>query len=790
MPQSEPIAFRAAELTALGAIVLGDTSRVAIVGAPGVGKSALARAYAQTTLDASCIVDLSDARHAADVHDALAEALGSRSGGVLALVERGAIVGVMDDVRTAEVAAAVVGLSEAAPEATLVVTTRDRALVRGLPRIELAPLSTADASALLLQFTQKEAPTFTVSANDRVHLEAIATHLGGVPLALQLAAARLPILGARALRFRLEKSFDVLARTTPDGQVESLRLAVSSSFETLTTEEHDALGQLSLFGHEFSAESAEAVVLVAAGAPGVLDVLQTLRDRSLLWGTQRDGELRLRVPPTVASFAVEAQGAEARAAFDTRHADHFAALAERADRATLVRERHHLLDVARRILEVRPLTARRAEPALRALLALGPVLFDESPHEVLEALATPTLLATRGSGARPALVAGLQWLRGALARRRGRDAEASSDLVAALSLARTVGDRALEGRALHELGYLLLAKGEVGDAEAHFVAAAEALTDEERARALAAASSAARERGDALQAKVHLLRGRRGHEGDGHAELDAAEAALALDEGRGEDARRLAKGAWLGLCLQDARDYDGARAAFRAEGATGLEGILAMEEGHAAEALVLLEDALGKERDPARVALFAAHLGELSRTLGRAADAARHDGRARDAAKTARRPFVDAVIAIFARRRGPSVASVHVRVAERCVASATPAAGPADDALLVATGGAWFRPPRGARVSLATRKNLARLVEAFAARGDETFTSADLVAVGWPGERILGPAGTHRVRVAIATLRKMGLESVIVRRGDGYGLAEGLPVERVHRAGGSLDPAI
>ena len=264
-----------------------------------------------------------------------------------------------------------------------------------------------------------------------------------------------------------------------------------------------------------------------------------------------------------------------------------------------------------------------------------------------------------------------------------------------------------------------------------------------------------------------------------HAGLDAADAALALDEGRGEDARRLARGALLGLCLQDARDYDGARAAFREAGATGFEGILALEEGKAAEALVLLEDALGKERDPARVALFAAHLGELSRRLGRAADAGKHDGEARGAAKAARRPFVDAVLAVFARKAAASVQSVHVRIAERCVAGAAPATGPSDDALLVATGGAWFRPPRGARVSLVTRKNLARLLEAFAAHGDKTFTSTDLVAVGWPGERIIGPAGAHRVRVAIATLRKMGLESAIVRRGDGYGLVEGLAVERV-----------
>lgn len=779
MPAFLPLAFRAAELTALDALAVGDASCVAIVGGPGVGKSALARTYAHSVGRDSHVVDLSAARDTADVRDALAEALGTSGGGAGALGDRGSILVVMDDVRTPAVAQAVITLSEDAPEATLLITTRDRALAPGLPQLELGPLSLTDASVLLLQFTTSADPKFTVTPADRAHLDAIAGYLGGVPLALELAAVRLRILGARALRFRLEKSLDVLARTTPDGKVESLRLAVQSSLETLTPREREALAQLSCFEHDFAAESAEAVVLLSAGSPSLLDILQTLRDRSLLTTTQRDGEVRLRVPPTVATFAAEALQIEARAAFDARHADHFGGLAEHADRATLVRERHHLLGVARRILEVRPLTARRAEPALRALLALGPVLFDDSPHEVLEALTTPTLLATSGSGARPALVAGVQWLRGALARRRGRDADASRDLVAALSVARNVGDRTVEGRALHELGHLLWTKGELAEAEAHFLAAADALGGQERALALAWASHAARERGDTLQARVHLLRGRQTEAGGGHAALDDADAALALDEGRTDDARRSARGTLLGFCLQDAHDFEGARAAFRAAGATGFEGMLALHEGRAAEALVLLEDALGTERDPAHVALFAAHLAELSRRLGRTHDAEAHDATAREAARIARRPFVDAVLALFARQRPPAVASVHVRLAERCVAGATPAVGPPDEALLVAHGGAWFRPAGGARVSLATRKNLARLLDAFVTHRDRTFTSKDLVAVGWPGERILGPAGGHRVRVAIATLRKMGLERAIVRRGDGYGLAEALSVERV-----------
>src|ERR1019366_7354855 len=74
-------------------------------------------------------------------------------------------------------------------------------------------------------------------------------------------------------------------------------------------------------------------------------------------------------------------------------------------RAMLVAERGNILAVAQRLLAKRPVTAASAEPALQAMAALGQALLDAGPLESFEAALEPTLVATQGSGARPALEA-------------------------------------------------------------------------------------------------------------------------------------------------------------------------------------------------------------------------------------------------------------------------------------------------------------------------------------------------------------------------------------------------
>src|SRR5690606_1742568 len=94
--------------------------------------------------------------------------------------------------------------------------------------------------------------------------------------------------------------------------------------------------------------------------------------------------------------------------------------------------------------------------------------------------------------------------------------------------------------------------------------------------------------------------------------------------------------------------------------------------------------------------------------------------------------------------------------------------------------GRWFRPPRGQRVELGRRhvlqKLLMRLVEMRRDAPGTLLTVEDALAAGWPGEVLARKAAANRVRVAVSTLRKLGLKRVLLTRGDGYLLDPEVPV--------------
>jgi hypothetical protein len=87
----------------------------------------------------------------------------------------------------------------------------------------------------------------------------------------------------------------------------------------------------------------------------------------------------------------------------------------------------------------------------------------------------------------------------------------------------------------------------------------------------------------------------------------------------------------------------------------------------------------------------------------------------------------------------------------------------------------------GERVSLARKRSLRLLLAALTSARlrspSRALDSAALLALGWPGDRVLPAAGAHRVRVAIATLRRLGLREHLVSRDDGYLLDPAAAVE-------------
>jgi hypothetical protein len=128
--------------------------------------------------------------------------------------------------------------------------------------------------------------------------------------------------------------------------------------------------------------------------------------------------------------------------------------------------------------------------------------------------------------------------------------------------------------------------------------------------------------------------------------------------------------------------------------------------------------------------------------------------------------------------RGTTSETLHARLLVR-VRRSDVAPPPPDDALLVGAGGEWFRAPRGSRVGLERRKSLALLLDRLAGAAGISIDTPALFAAGWPGERARPSAAAHRVRVGIATLRKMGLRELLVTTPTGYALAADAPVLRV-----------
>jgi predicted ATPase/class 3 adenylate cyclase len=217
----------------------------------------------------------------------------------------------------------------------IVATSRESLHVRGEQIFRLGPVSDEAAARLFVERAQSAVHDF--DPGDSEDLGAIAKAVQGIPLAIELSAARLSTLSLRDIRARLGSQLAFLRSSNVDDvRHNTLRETIAWSYELLSARERALLGGLSIFVGGFTLPSCEAIA-AAAGEPHALDVLEMLIDKSFLAIAFGSVESRYRILDVIREYASERTDAELLKRSRIAHFEIFRALAERGT-ATLAHE--------------------------------------------------------------------------------------------------------------------------------------------------------------------------------------------------------------------------------------------------------------------------------------------------------------------------------------------------------------------------------------------------------------------------------------------------------------------
>jgi predicted ATPase len=225
---------------------------------------------------------------------------------------------------------------------SLVATSRERLAIGGEQVLDVPPLDVpapgtpeaGPAVRLFLERAQAADPTVAASPPPLRRVADICRALDGLPLAIELAAARIGALTVDDLADRLDTRFELLrtTRRTGDSRHQTLRAVVDWSFELLTGDEQRLFLRLSVFAAAFDIGAAEAVVAdddLAAGR--VADLVARLAEQSMLTRPGSSGIGRYRMLETLRAYAAARLPAAEAERLHRRHARFMVDLAERAE---------------------------------------------------------------------------------------------------------------------------------------------------------------------------------------------------------------------------------------------------------------------------------------------------------------------------------------------------------------------------------------------------------------------------------------------------------------------------
>ena len=313
--------------------LLTEGRMVTIVGPGGVGKTRLgveiARRRRLQHLDGVWLAELAPVRDGALVAQAVASALDVREEPgqpirdtlVRAIGDRHVLVVLDNCEHVVDAAAALVdALLNSSPTITVLATSREPLRIEG-ETIWAAPslgvpahddagpeaLCGFDAVRLFVERATAQGP-FALSHDNVSSVAQLCRRLDGVPLAIELAAARARNLSPAQMVERLDDRFDLLTggTRTAVSRHQTLRAAVDWSYDLLSEPERILFPRLSTFAGGFNLTAAEEVCGGEGLAKGqVLDILATLVDRSLVTVHERDGEIRYRLHETLRAYGAE-----------------------------------------------------------------------------------------------------------------------------------------------------------------------------------------------------------------------------------------------------------------------------------------------------------------------------------------------------------------------------------------------------------------------------------------------------------------------------------------------------